>query len=192
MLISVEDIRKVRQVAKNISDERIEIYIHEAELLDILPRIGAEFYQKLSQLGPIDLGKEEGLLHDEGGVTIVAENEEDLPINMWKFLNGGYYTTSEGDTKRFEGVRKALCYFAYARFIRNHSSQVTPFGVVSKMGDESSSVDLRTIAAMASEAVNIGEEFLSQSLEFWNEVKSRGDLPLGKGKKRRKFIPIGS
>ena len=48
MLITVDDIRKIRHIAKNIDPERVNIYIREAEMLDLMPRIGAEFYQKLS------------------------------------------------------------------------------------------------------------------------------------------------
>lgn len=191
MLIKVADIRKIRQIAKNISDERVEIYIQEAELLDLLPRIGADFYQQLSEIGAIDLGKDEGLLKDENGTIVLSESEGTLSANMFKFLNGGYFVSKTGETKRIEGVRKALCYFAYARFIRNHSSQVTPFGVVSKMGDESSSVDLKTITALSTEASKIGEEFLVQCLNFWNEVKGIDDINLGKGEKRRRFFAIG-
>lgn len=191
MLITVDDIRKIRQIAKNIDQERVNIYIREAEMLDLMPRIGAEFYQKLSNLGPIVLEKCRKTLQTEDGEIIATENEYDLPINEWKFLNGGYYLTCDGEKRHCEGIRTALCYYAYARFIRSHSLQTTPFGVVTKTGDESSSVDMHTVAAMSSEARKIADEYLSQCLMFWDEVKKKGDISTGKAKRRRKFIPIG-
>lgn len=191
MLIDVDDIRKVRQIAKNIDSERVQIYIKEAEILDVLPRIGAEFYQKLSNIGALVLTDEDKLVLSNNDSNIVIESEYDLPINEWKFLNGGYYLDSCGEKKRFEGVRSALCYFAYARFVRNHASQVTPFGVVNKMGDDSSMVSEKTIAAMAQEAQKIGDEYLDQALDFWKEVRTVNDIPAGTAKKRRRFIPIG-
>lgn len=191
MLITVDDIRKIRQIAKNIDTERVNIYIREAEMLDLMPLIGAEFYQKLSNLGPIVLEKCRKTLQTEDGEIIATENEYDLPINEWKFLNGGYYLTCDGEKRHCEGIRTALCYYAYARFIRSHSLQTTPFGVVTKTGDESSSVDMHTVAAMSSEARKIADEYLSQCLMFWDEVKKKGDISTGKAKRRRKFIPIG-
>ena len=191
MLIKADDIRKVRQIAKNTSDERIEIYIREAESLDIIPRIGAAFYQKLDNLGDILLGQAEEKLKDQDDCVIAVENEGDLPINEWKFLNGGYYKDGCGELKRMEGVRKALCYFAYARFVLQHSTSVTPFGVVTKMGDESSSVELKAITSASAEARRIGEEYLSQTMAYWNEVKAVCDFNLGKPKGRRRILAIG-
>ena len=191
MLITVDDIRKIRQIARNIDPERVNIYIREAELLDLLPRIGAEFYQRLNDIGPIVLEKCRTALQTEDGEMIATENEYDLPVNEWKFLNGGYYRTCDGEKRHFEGVRTALCYYAYARFIRNHSLQTTPFGVVTKDGDESSSVDRHTVAAMSAEARKIADEYLSQCLMFWDEVRKKGDISTGKAKRRRKFVPIG-
>ena len=191
MLIKVDDIRKVRQIAKNVSDERVEIYIREAESLDIIPRIGADFYQKLDNLGDIILGQTEDKLKTQDDCVIAVENEGDLPVNEWKFLFGGYYKDGCGVLRRMEGVRKALCYFAYARFVLQHSTNVTPFGVVSKMGDDSSAIDLRALTSLSSEARKIGEEYLSGTLAYWNEVRAVNDFnPVPKRAKRR-FLAIG-
>ena len=192
MLIDVKDLQSVRQMAQNIKNERIEIYIREAETLDILPRIGAEFYQKLSNLGDIVLGeaREYLLVNDDNHIAV--ENEGDLPINEWKFLYGGYYRDRCGVLRRMEGIKKALCYFTYARFVLQHGTNVTPFGVVSKMGDESSSVDLRTLNAVSAEARKIGEEYLSQTLAYWEEVKAVGDYEIGSRKPiKKRFLAIG-
>ena len=37
MIITVEDIRKVRDIARNIDEERVNVFIREAEVLDIIP-----------------------------------------------------------------------------------------------------------------------------------------------------------
>ena len=72
-----------------------------------------------------------------------------------------------------------------------HPVQVTPFGVVTKMGDESTSSDLRTVTTIAAEARKIADEYLRQCLDYWNEVKTAKDFNLGTAKRRRKFIAIG-
>ena len=191
MLIKVDDIRKIRQVAKNIPDEKIEIYIREAESLDIIPYIGAAFYQKLNNIGDIKLDEVGNYLRDHDDTIISTQNEDDLPINEWKFLNGGYYKTQNGELKHFEGIRIAICYYSYARFVLMHSTQVSPFGVVTKMGDESNASDLKTITAISAEARKIADEYLRQSMEYWNEVRSVTDFKPGTARKRRRFIPIG-
>ena len=142
-------------------------------MLDILPRIGAEFYEKVS----------DGLQNSDSE-SILTDKER-------KFLDGGYYTTENGEKRHHEGVKTALCYYAYARFIRNHSLQTTPFGVVSKKGDESSIIDRHIVAAMSEDARKIADEYMLQSLTFWNEVKGKDDIKPGRTKARRKFIPIG-
>lgn len=191
MLITVDDIRKIRQIAKNIDPERVEIYIREAETIDILPRVGAEFYQRLTQVGDIEyeaceiLSKEEIFSHE------TIEMHKDLPVLEWKFLSGGYYLGSDGTMRHFDGAKSALCYYAYARLVRNHSSQVTPFGVVTKMGDESSLVDIKSIAAISSDARKIGDEYFSQCLEFLHDMTDDCSCPQKGSGQRRKFIAIG-
>ena len=68
---------------------------------------------------------------------------------------------------------------------------MSPFGVVTKMGDESSASDLKTITAISAEARKIADEYLRQSMEYWNEVRSVTDFKPGTARKRRRFIPIG-
>ena len=46
MIIDINDIRAVRQIAGNVDEERVNIYIREAELLDLEPVIGADLYEK--------------------------------------------------------------------------------------------------------------------------------------------------
>ena len=50
MLITTNDIRRHRPIAGNIDDmKRLEMYIHEAETLYIIPAIGAELYKEVDE-----------------------------------------------------------------------------------------------------------------------------------------------
>ena len=50
MLITTNDIRKHRPVAGNIDDaKRLEMYIREAEMLYVIPAIGAELYKEVDE-----------------------------------------------------------------------------------------------------------------------------------------------
>lgn len=194
MMITINDIRAIRQVAANVSEDRVNIYIREAELLDIEPVIGAQLYETLTNVGNIALDEVGTQLLDETGqnyITIRDENE--LPLNEYKLLNGGYYEDEDGVRHRFEGIRKALAYFAYARFVRNHGTQVTPFGVVNKLGDESQNADSRSIAAVSADARRIGEMWLDESMKFWHIVEDCRckNSVSGARTHRRRFLPIG-
>lgn len=190
-MITIDDIRQVRQIAANIKDERVEIYIREAELLDIEPVIGAELYEQLTNVGEIVLDEDNTALLDEtGDNAIVVADENELPLNEYKLLNGGYYQDCNGVKHRFVGIKTALAYFAYARFVRNHSTAVTPFGVVNKLGDESSNADSRTIAAVSADARRIGESYLADAMKFWRIVEDCR-CKTGIRTHRRRFVPIG-
>lgn len=172
MIITVDYIRKYRPLAKNICDDRVNIYIREAEQIDILPAIGAELYKKFSQLGDI------------------LVDEKQLGDEEYKLLNGGYYTDDCGTEQFFEGLKAALAYLAYARFIRNHSTNVTTYGVVVKTGEDSTPADARTISAAALDAQRIGEDYLAAAVRYW-KYATECSRP-AKSVSRPRFVPIGN
>lgn len=163
MIITVEDIRAVRHIAHNIDNGRVDMYIREAEILDVVPAISAELYEVL-----------------DAGENLTTEQE--------MMLNGGYYY--DGCAKcKFEGLKAATAYLAYARFMRNNQVNVTPYGVVTKIGDESATTEHRIVVAQAQEAENIGQAMLAEAVRYWDSV---GDKSACNTKtKKRKFIAIG-
>ena len=192
MLIDVEYIRRFRPIARNKADHRVEVYIREAERLDILPVIGAELYERFCQLGRIVVDEQGNELQDESGVPIRALCEGDLPTEEFKLLNGGSYVGCNGEKRRFEGIRTALAYLAYARFVRNHSTNVTPYGVVTKIGEDSTPVDARTIAAVALDAQRIGQAYLQGAQDYWADARRGCECMTDERlRPRKRFIPIG-
>ncbi len=192
MIIDVEYIRRYRPLARNIADDRVAVYIAEAEKLDILPAIGAELYQRFASIGTIAVDDSGAPLLDDAGTPICALREGELPTTEHKLLNGGYYTDAEGCLRHFEGLRTALAYLAYGRFVRNHAASVTPYGVVTKLGEDSTPADARTVASVASDATRIGQEHLAAALRYW---KSAGAGCGGSQKSpaaRRKIVCIAS
>lgn len=170
MIISVDYMRQFRPIAKNIDDNRVAMYIEEAEHFDVVPVIGAELYQRYQALGVIEVDAEGNELQDENGDPIYSLMEGDLPTDEYKLLNGGYYTDECGTLQRFEGLRVAVAYLAYARFIRNQSINVTPFGVVQKVSDESTPTSDRNIAAAAADAERVGKAYLLATIKYWRMV----------------------
>lgn len=162
MIITVEDIRAVRHIAHNIDNGRVDMYIREAEILDVVPAISAELYEVL-----------------DAGENLTTEQE--------MMLNGGYYY--DGCAKcKFEGLKVATAYLAYARFMRNNQVNVTPYGVVTKIGDESATTEHRIVVAQAQEAENIGQAMLAEAVRYWHNVSDSCSCTT---KKKRKFNAIG-
>lgn len=170
MIIDAQYIRLLRPTAGNIEEDRISVYIDEAEKLDVMPAIGAEEYERLSAIC-------------DGGDGELTEEEK-------KLLNGGYYDSPSCGRGYLGGLKKAVGYLAYARFVRNHPAQITPFGVVVKTGDDSTPADSRTVAAIANDALTIGNEHLQAAVKYWKAVNGCA-CSTAKEAARRKFIKIG-
>lgn len=163
MIITVEDIRNIRAIAHNIDTERVNVFIREAEELDIRRQIGTALYERYNS--GEELTPEEGIM-----------------------LNGGDYTAECG-TRHISGVKVALAYFAYARFVRNAQINITPYGVVTKLGEESEPTNYKTVAAVAQDAQNIGEALLAECLDYWHTINGSC---CNKGQRaKRKFLAIG-
>ena len=190
-LIDIDTIRTFRPVAENIDAERVNIYIDEAERLDILPAIGGELFKMLRNLGVITIDEDGTQLADENGTPIVSMEEGELPSDVHFLLDGGYWDRGDcGGVVRFEGIRAAEAYFAYARLVRNNSYSVTRFGVVVKESDDSSPASGTAIAAIAGDAYKIGEEYLRGTIAWWNATHAAKGDKLTPAR-RRKFVAVG-
>lgn len=191
MIINITTIQKYRPMAANIKPEAINVYIRESEQLDILPAIGAELYRRYSQLGEVDVDVDVQL-QDEKGNRIYILEEGELPTEEYKLLNGGFYTDCTGQVRRFEGLKAAHAYLAYARFVRNHSTQVTPFGIVQKMGDDSNAASDRNIAAVCKDAERIGTAHLQEAVAYWKDWHiQHGQTAQKPAPRRKRFTAIG-
>ena len=168
MIISVEDIRKYREIAKNTQQNRVEIFIRETEELDIVPLLGADEYERL------------------------ADEHTELTDEEKMLLNGGSWIDGCGKRQRFAGLKAAEAYLVFARFIRNHPLQVTPYGVVVKEGDDSQPANAQSNAAVAKDSEKIGTQYLADAVRYWQFVSQTccvrgGDIPASKPR----FIAIG-
>lgn len=193
MIIDADYIRfNVRDIAANISADRLRNFIREAENIDIRNAIGVDVWRRLSDYGPVQIDNEGGLLLDERGCPILVNTEYAVSDEEAKLLMGGYYISECGCEEYFEGLLLALGYFAYARILREQSLNVTAYGVVVKEGELSSPADTKAIAAAALNARNIAEAYLGNTLQYWSTIKNKGCCGEAQMPKRmRKFIPIG-
>lgn len=180
MFITSDHIRKYRQVARNITEERVEIYIREAMSFDLLPVVGAALMQKFNAL---DAEALDNSTLDNSSAELGLTPEEYI------YLMGGVWTDAQGGEHRQNGIRQAACYFAYARFVRNHATQTTPFGIVVKEGEESHPATQQMIAAVSRDAQVIGEQILRDATDYWRHVLS--DSKTQPRRRQHRFVAIG-
>ena len=210
MIITVDDIRKYRDIAANTRQDRVEIFIRETEQLDIVPLLGVTEYDRLSEvqgtvrqfvLGRSVLGLDvlvsSGFVLGSGvlGHNVLGEGPEPGPVltpEEKKLLEGGSWLDDCGCWHRFEGLKAAISYLTFARFIRNHPLQVTPYGVVVKEADDSSPASAQSVASVSKDSEKIGRQYLADAVTYWRSVSERcGQCQKPVRASKKKFFALG-
>ncbi len=167
MLISTDDIRRVRPVAMNVQDKaRVEPYIREVERLRIIPALGASLFACIDGLG--------GNIPDEG-VDWEKDSGEVVHIEavtLGTLMNGGYYKSRccKGITAVCPGLKEAEAYLVYHKFLTNNEMNATAFGVVYKDGDFSTKADTEAVSRQSAEARNVGDAYLRECVKYLQAV----------------------
>jgi len=157
MIITPQDIRSVRPIAENVNDEkRLIPYIEECETLYLIPKLGAK------QFLSIEKAIKDSLL----------DAPVPLPESIVSLMDGCYF---DSDNQHCKGLKQAMGYLVYSRFVRNQNVNVTAFAVVAKSGQFSENVDEKTIIRISNDAEKIGLEYLKQCIDFLNFGKEKRD-----------------
>ena len=173
MITTSEDIRAIRPISENLNDtKRLVPYIDECEKLFVIKAIGAKKYVEI-----------ETAVIESQKVTDPIELSEEIK----SLLDGCFY---DDNNQRCEGLRKAVGYLAYSRFVRNQNVNATAFAIVAKKSEFSENVDEKTIVRIANDAEKVGLEYLNQCVDFINYGKNSSEKRIFKG--RMKFKSIGN
>lgn len=143
LMVTREDIaRECRPCSA--SDELVDRCIEEAQNLDIIPAIGADWW-----------------------LRVVNSNDDADALTLWQ---GGIYTDNCGNSHIFAGLRKALLYYAYARVVRSSGGVATRFDFVVKADQYSDSADLQAKTQAYNEAFATADGYKAQCLAYLNTV----------------------
>jgi len=124
-LISLTDIQELKGISSNVNIvKQLNPFIIEAQEMELRPFLGDEFYLALLADAP------------------TFANYGDL-------FNGVDYTYN-GHQYRNDGIKPMLIYYAYARYLNNAQSIITPNGIVSKENNNSTPVSEKTTARLVS------------------------------------------
>ena len=141
LLITREDIdRECRPC--NAQDALVDRCIEEAQNLDIIPAIGADWW-----------------------LRVLDRNDDAVATLLWE---GGIYRDTCGNAHIFAGLRKALLYYAYGRIVRSSGGVATRFDFVVKADQYSDSADLQAKAQAYNEAFANADTYKAQCLAYLN------------------------
>lgn len=143
LLITREDIdRECRPC--NAQDALVDRCIEEAQNLDIIPAVGAEWWLRL-----------------------LDRNDDEQAITLWE---GGVYEDVCGEQHIFAGLRKALLYYAYGRVVRSSGGVATRYDFVVKADQYSDSADIKAKAQAYNEAFATADGYKAQALAYLASV----------------------
>lgn len=141
LLITREDIDKECRPC-NAQDALVDRCIEEAQNLDIIPAIGADWW-----------------------LRVLDRNDDAVATLLWE---GGIYQDTCGNAHIFAGLRKALLYYAYGRIVRSSGGVATRFDFVVKADQYSDSADLQAKVQAYNEAFANADTYKAQCLAYLN------------------------
>lgn len=141
LLISREDIdRECRPC--NAQDALVDRCIEEAQNLDIIPAIGADWW-----------------------LRVMNRENDAVATLLWE---GGIYKDNCGNAHIFAGLKKSLLYYSYARVVRSSGGVSTRFDFVVKADQYSDSADLQAKVQAYNEAFANADNYKAQCLAYLN------------------------
>lgn len=151
LVITVNDIRALRPVAKELDQERVEPFIREAQMHDLRPILGDALYYDF--------------------VNKFQSTGDPMYANYQNLLNGSVWTVN-GKTKQHYGLKPIVVYYALARFVANNQINITRFGVTSKVNPQSEPVTDLALRNMITELKSVAVSYQSQTIDFLRDNAS--------------------
>ena len=137
-----EDFVDFRDISANVKEARLDVYIREAQYLEIRLFLGAELYNLMQE--------------DWNG----TEFDEPLFNNLWFGVDG------------FHGYMNAGIYFSYSRFLLQQQVNVSRFGVESVQNEISEDISNAQIRSKTNDARKVALKYQEETLVYLEENKT--------------------
>ncbi|GAH63928.1 unnamed protein product, partial [marine sediment metagenome] len=149
LLILPADFDDFRDISKNIDPERLEVYVRESQVKEMRSFLGASLYL--------------ALIND---YTAVGDTfSEQRFTDLWFGADWSY----QGNTRRFYGLKPAIIYYAYARFVRNQQMNVTRYGVKHLTDENSEDETVQQVRTKVNDANSYGLLYQADAELYLNE-----------------------
>lgn len=146
-------------LAVNIEEARLKVFIKKAQDLDLKPFLNQVFFYDLIKNVVID---------DDGTVKPAP----DTPQKYVDLMIGKEYQDLRDNTLYFDGLIPALVYWSFARYIEADSFRYTATGVVIKDHDEATALKQSEIAKLVSQQRSVANAHANDVVMFLDANKA--------------------
>lgn len=150
LFLTKADLADFREISANIPEEKINIFIREAQSVEARGFLGQDLWYEMQK--------------DWNATDFATAKYNDL----WF---GTDYTNSKGNTIRFNGYMNAVVYFTYARFIKQQQMNVSRFGLESVQSDISEDVSNAHIRSKEKDALQVAFGYQKDAQTFLQDKK---------------------
>jgi len=155
-IITITDIQAaIPDMSVNIEEEKVTRYIAEAQEFDLKSVLGRA-------------------LHFAFVEGLAASPQVEIYSEL--FEGKTYLDTGLNQNISFAGVKKAMIYWSYARFLNNQDTNVTSFGIVQKENEFSKPSEEKRIARLVTAAIAAATAYKNDFVKFLNDNST--DYPL--------------
>lgn len=156
-LITIDDIARYRPMSKLIPVDRIQPFIRESQVQDLLPVLGDTLYFDL-------LDK-----FDNTGSPMFTKYQDLLGGKL--YTPPGYATTIV-----FSGVIPMLSYFSLARYYQNSQTSATSYGLVQKNSEYATPIQAQGVQMSVEYLRSLGISYQEALVRFLTDNNT--DYPL--------------
>ena len=161
LLLDKSDLSNFREVSANITVDKMDIFIREAQTINVKPFLGAQLYLLL--------------LND---YTVSSKSFATQKYNDLWF--GSDYTNSNGVAVRQNGLMSSAVYFTYGRFLLQQNTNVGRYGVGSLNQENTTTSGPSTVRTNTTQANAVAlsyqkdvETFLRDNLTIYPEFNTK-------------------
>lgn len=143
-LVTPQEIVKLGRPIGQVSDDKLNAYITEAEQLYIKPILGTSLFLRL------------------------LSDDSDEKIHT--LLEGGIYEDEKGETQSLLGLKVTLSYFVYAQNVMSGDFQSTRFGMRLKEDNYSSGISSKERSDCYNNTLEIANSYLRECVSYCKSV----------------------
>ena len=147
------ELKQFREISANIKTEKFDIFIREAQTVEIAGFLGLPLYSAMvADWDP------------------VLEQFNDERFNeLWFGID---YVNNAGVDIRFRGYQPSALYYAYSRFLKQQQTNVSRFGVQSIQDTVSVDQSAGTVRTKANDAEQMAKTYELQTATFLYEKRT--------------------